>query len=164
MNELWKYIEELDCYVSNIGRIAVMRKCILKYLKGWYTPLRYIRVQINNKQYLVSRLVLMAFDGKPENDNMEASHLNGNPNDNRIENLEWESHYDNMQRMKEHGTKQVGEKHPSAKLTLNEAQDIWNKWKWAGISKARIARKYNISWTLVSLIIKGKRWPEVKRV
>ena len=37
----------------------------------------------------VSRLVLLAFYGEPENDNFEAAHLNGDYFNNRLENLQW---------------------------------------------------------------------------
>lgn len=37
----------------------------------------------------VSRLVLLAFYGEPENDNFEAAHLDGDYFNNRFENLQW---------------------------------------------------------------------------
>lgn len=48
----------------------------------------------NHKDYLVSRLVAMAFHGIPQ-DGMTVNHINCDWHDNRPENLEWVTHAEN---------------------------------------------------------------------
>lgn len=50
----------------------------------------------------IHRLVLLTFSGPPQPGD-EARHLNGNGEDNRIENLSWGSHAENMQDRVKHG-------------------------------------------------------------
>ena len=68
-------------------------------------------------------LVLETFVGKrPEG--YDASHINGNRTDNRLENLLWESRKDNCRRQENHGTKLVGESRHNAKLTKDDVEWI----------------------------------------
>lgn len=57
----------------------------------------------NKRIVCVHILVLEAFAG-PRPLGAEACHRNGNPSDNRLENLYWGSHADNMKDMTQHGT------------------------------------------------------------
>lgn len=60
---------------------------------------------------LVHRLVLSTFVGPPP-DGTECCHNNGNPADNRLANLRWASHLENMDDQRRHGTN-----HNSAKTS-----------------------------------------------
>src|SRR5699024_9726058 len=54
-------------------------------------------------RYRVHVLVLETFTG-PRPEGLEARHLNGNPGDNRVGNLEWNTHSVNMLDKARHGT------------------------------------------------------------
>lgn len=82
-------------YVSDKGEVYNLSKNIKMrpQLNG-----EYYRVQcyynLNGKRYLVHRMVWEAFNGLiPEG--MEINHINGNPKDNSIDNLELTSHKEN---------------------------------------------------------------------
>lgn len=67
-----------------------------RYLKGSYTRgYKYVHLS-KNKMYQVHRLVAKAFIPNPLGKE-EINHINGIRNDNRVENLEWVSHLENMQ-------------------------------------------------------------------
>jgi hypothetical protein len=64
----------------------------------------------------VHRLVLEAFVG-PCPDGMECRHDNGVRADNRLDNLSWGTHAENMADIERHGTRPRGERHPLSVLT-----------------------------------------------
>jgi len=76
---------------------------------------------------LVHHLVLEAFVG-PRPEGMECCHGDGNPGNNRLENLRWDTHTSNMLDMKAHGTNQNVRKthctvgHPLEAPNLKPAQ------------------------------------------
>lgn len=75
----------------------------------------------NNKQkwtLSVHRLVLEAFVGQCP-DGMECCHNNGIANDNRIENLRWDTHENNNKDRKRHGTYKTGKNHPMYGKTMS---------------------------------------------
>jgi len=105
INEVWKIINEWEApyLVSNFGDVKSMpryvgakngKKRLLKerILKQLVDKSGYCRVGLHDgnkfKLRVVHRLVAKAFIPNPEN-KPQVNHINGNPNDNRMENLEW---------------------------------------------------------------------------
>lgn len=70
----------------------------------------------------IHRLVLIAFVG-PCPDGMEARHKNGVRSDNKLENLCWSTHAENMGDKTKHGTSGIGERNSRHRLT--ETQVRW---------------------------------------
>lgn len=106
-------------------------------------------------QQFVHRLILEAFRG-PCPEGMEAAHDNGNPADNRLDNLAWKTPAENQRDRVRHGTHSRGERNRRAKLS-NERVAALRKDFASGITnKAELARKYGVSRSLVSLIVLGK--------
>ena len=68
-----------------------------------FVTLCAIDVGYEPRQEYVHRLVAAAFIG-PCPEDMEVRHLNGNPGDNRLANLAYGTHAENMQDMMQHGT------------------------------------------------------------
>lgn len=111
-NEIWKDIIGFEglYMVSNLGRIKSNERYINarngsqrlskeKVLKEIKDKLGYCRVGLHNNRefnsYTVHRLVAKAFIDNPENKN-QINHKNGNPSDNRVDNLEWCTAKENM--------------------------------------------------------------------
>lgn len=107
MNEIWKDILGYEGIykISTLGRVYSYQKNIRggifhkgKYLKCFVDSIGYPTVSLrkNNKTtiFRVHRLMLLTFLGK--NEKRCVNHLNGIKNDNRLENLEWCTHSENL--------------------------------------------------------------------
>lgn len=108
--ELWRSIpgQNPRYEVSDLGKVRSLKPSGIKILKQCLDGDRpYLIVGLSNKsivkQLKVHRLVLFAFVGLPEI-GQEGRHLNGNSTDNRLENLCWGTHSENMLDKVRHGT------------------------------------------------------------
>lgn len=101
--EIWKDIEEFKglYQVSNYGRVRSLERYIntRTYPSQIIKPLsrnnNNIQVGLRKKGHpqvhrSVASLVLKAFVGPPPKWSKQAKHLDGDPNNNRLENLEWD--------------------------------------------------------------------------
>lgn len=100
----------------------------------------------------VHHLVLEAFVG-PCPDGMEACHNNGNGLDNRLENLRWDTHDNNMY-------DSIVHKHQVGKLTLEDVVRI-KKLLSLGFLQSEIAFEFKVAQSLISRIKNGVRWNHV---
>lgn len=116
----------------------------------------HISVAGKRSMVLVHRLVLMAFDGMPSPGDL-GLHRNGDPSDNSSGNLYWGSHKQNMVDRKRHGNYPVGDAHPMAKLSEDQAMEI----KASKEPGVLLARRMGISQQVVSNIRVGKTWRHI---
>lgn len=105
--EEWKDVVGYKCLyqVSNLGRVKGLEKIIRcgtgfttkpeRMLRVGNTPNRYTRIKLLKKKFMVHRLVAEVFIPNPEN-KPEVHHINHNKLDNRVENLEWVTHKEQM--------------------------------------------------------------------
>ena len=100
MSEIWDDIEEFPGYqVSTEGRVRRIKKSgefhyLTPNLGGGAPYYWTVTLRKNGKGYTrrVHRLMALAFIPNPDPDrNLTIDHLNGNPHDNRLENLKWKS-------------------------------------------------------------------------
>lgn len=113
-----------------------------------------------HRQTYAHRLVLLTFVGPPPGPKMHTRHLNGNPADNRLENLAWGTVSENRADAIAHGTNACGSKLPQSKLTEDDVREIRRRLA-AGDIQADIARGYGISQSVISMINSGKYWKHV---
>jgi len=124
--EIWKEIKGFEGKydVSNLGRVKSFQKETRRgqrILKPRNTPDGYPSCSLCKngtvKRATVHRLVAEAFIPNPEN-KPEVNHINGIKTDNRIENLEWCTHQENIQHAFDSGLKisPKGEGHYKSKF------------------------------------------------
>jgi len=161
MNEIWKPVAgHKGYYVSNLGRHGSTNRCGSKGFRVLYQikhkdGYMHFRMSENGKRtrHNAARTVLTAFIGKrPEG--MEASHLDGTRDNNRLDNLVWETRKENFARKKEHGTQQVGEKGPNAKLADRHAAEIRRLFASGRYTYKAIGDAYGVTYHCIYHIIK----------
>jgi hypothetical protein len=102
---MFKRIEKHPRYwISDSGEVISFAKVKPKKLKQWVNAEGYHGVVLDSYNfYSVHVLVLENFKS-PRPAGLYASHIDGNPHNNNIANLVWETQRDNINRKKDHGT------------------------------------------------------------
>jgi len=163
MKEVWMPVVgyETRYKVSNLGNIwSVYKQGNLKQClhRDGYPQVGICGVGVQ-KSRRVHRLVLDAFVGlRPTG--FEASHLDGNRKNNRIDNLVWESGKDNCARKERHGTKAVGEQTNNAKFKEADILEI-RKLSSEGVFQRVIAKRFNTIPRRISEIVTRKTWRHI---
>lgn len=116
------------------------------------------------EQATIHELVLLAFVGARP-DGMVARHLNGNPQDNRLENLAWGTWKQNTQDAIGHGTfkpiaPQRGVDHHAAKLDEDAVREIRRLANRATVSA--LSRQFSVSRLTIRQVIQRKVWKHVE--
>jgi hypothetical protein len=111
------------------------------------------------RKFYVHELVLLAFVG-PRPPGLDIAHLNGDQIDNRLENLAYVTHQENMRQAIGHGRTTAGTRNPRAVLTDAMVEEM--RWRRAGgESCCRIAVDYGVSAKAVSHICIGNSWAHI---
>jgi hypothetical protein len=108
------------------------------------------------KRFQVHRLVLMAFEGIPAGD-LDGLHNDGDHLNNRLGNLRWGTHTDNMRDKVAHGTQTRGETHPIAKLTEDDVRAI----RASRETTRALGEQYGVSQVAIVFIKNRKTWKHV---
>lgn len=109
-NEYWKNLTYANrkFQISNLGSIKVLKRDGWKLVKPQVKGPGYLRfgIMFEGKKITIyiHRLVATAFVPNPEN-KPHVNHLNGNPSDNRVSNLQWCTAMENV--MHAHSTNLV---------------------------------------------------------
>lgn len=170
--EEWRDVPGWEAYeVSNTGRVRSKDRHIThsngtrriyhgKELKCYTQHDGYRQAHLRNQSRTrnthVHRLVAEAFLG-PCPDGYEVCHCDGNPSNNHVSNLRYDTRAGNHADKLAHGTAQRGEKNGASKLTLLKVMAIKEllRLEW---SQSSIADIFSINPSTVSLIRRGKKW------
>lgn len=154
-----------DCYeVSDLGRV---RSVLRTDPRGRHVLGRVLKAAPGHHGYSVivlwangkprySRVhwaVLTAFVG-PCPPGLQCRHLDGDPSNNRIDNLEWGTPQQNQLDRADHGTSNRGTRNGSSKLTEDDVRAI----RAATGSQTEIADRFGVTPSCVGLIRRRIRW------
>lgn len=167
-----KRIPEFTYYaVTKNGRVFSMSRIDLhrNERKGkWLKPSDCgnghlcVTLSVNGKKHkkYVHRLVLETYVGKcPKN--MNCCHNDGDPANNNLSNLRWDTQKSNIRDAINHGVHkhyQPGEEHPSAKLTEEQVILIFNAWHDGAYEERELAEYFNLNRATVNDIIHKRSW------
>jgi len=161
IKELWiSIIDYIHLYmISNYGRIKSLKYGKEKILKPKIDKEGYSSVNIskNNirKIFYIHRLVLEAFVG-PCPVGMEVCHNDGNPSNNFIGNLRYDTHFNNIQDAVKHGTL-VG----NSKLNEKQVRIIKYLLKTKILTQKEIGKIFCVNERTISAINNNKTWKEI---
>lgn len=167
--EIWKPIKNYEGLyeVSNFGRVKSLAKnrpgqsneeMIKKLVKG---SNGYFHVSLYKSSkpetFSIHRLVIETFCGVSD---LHVNHKDGNKENNRVENLEYCTHWENVKHAIATGLRDgKGEKNIKAKLTEQQIKEI--KENKDRLTKKELAKKYGVYWSTVYKIINGETWAHV---
>jgi hypothetical protein len=180
MQEEWKLIRNSQCYeVSNFGEVRSLfgislRKDGKKYthksqiIKHFITNNGYCIVPLKRdvcKKKLIHRLVLESFSPTDNMDELDVNHIDGNKQNNKLDNLEWCTKKENMNHARNIGLwspeKRCGEKHPLHILSEKDVKQIKSMLQNKEYTQHKIAQMFNVSDTTISEIKYGKKWVNI---
>jgi hypothetical protein len=166
MTEKWKPTPGFESRyeVSNLAKVRRIDVKPFKMMSVSRDALGYGRVQLSlngkTKRFIVHRLVLAAFIG-PCPPNMEGAHLDGNPSNNRLDNLKWCTSTENHWHKRAHGTHLCGNKMSWSKIKSDNDVRKIRKMREGGMKIADIAKIYGVTFQMISLICRRKNWTHV---
>jgi hypothetical protein len=165
--EEWLPIPGYEGYqASNQGRIKGKYGKILKPAveeRGYRRVNPYTNGK--NRSTSVHKLVMLAFVG-PRPEGKQICHYDGNPANNRLENLDYVTAAENERQKKEHGTSLDGERHHHAKLTTDQVDFIRTMCnpKDYRLGMKTMCRIFNVSLRTIQGIVGGDKWKEHETV
>lgn len=177
VKEIWKkttvcnFIEASS--FGNVRRLTDTKNgryqwAIGRQKKGYiYSPIiknGYLAIRVSDggsrKQLLVSRLVCDAFYGAAPEGNYHAAHKDGNPLNNKKDNLYWATPAQNIADRERHGKTMRGDSHYNRKLSSKDVKKIRIMLN-SGESQHAIAEKFNVTNHTICDINRRKSWKHV---
>ena len=161
VHEEWKDVPEYDgkYVVSNTGKVWSNHRggdmCTTFYDKDGYPSVNLYSYPRIGKQIKIHRLVLLAFVGKKPNGYV-CCHNDGNPNNNNLGNLRYDTQKKNHADKLKHGTLQCGERNGKTRLKNSEVIAIKRNHKQFGVEN--LANFFNYSHSGIQHIISGYTW------
>jgi hypothetical protein len=168
-SEEWRDIKgyEGEYEVSSFGNVrSIKNNKILKpsNKKGYQGVCFWIKGMPKAKRYLVHRLVATAFISDPPTPQHQVNHIDGNPSNNYVSNLEWVTPLENTRHSIEvlkvckinSGNFQQGSKHNASKLTEDDVKWILDNQEHLTCKEMSV--ELGVSVALINDICLRRRW------
>lgn len=159
---IWKDIPGYEGIyeVSSLGRVRNSSGLVLKRRIQW-TGYDSAVLSINGKPkpFMVHRLVCAAFIG-PRPDKHEVNHIDGDRQNNCVENLEYVTRSQNQLHRRVTGTAAFGERNGNSKLKPEDVMEI-RRLRKEGVKRITLASRYRVSVYLITKITSRNNWPHL---
>lgn len=164
MMEIWASIAGIDGYeVSTHGRVRswrgapAIRPRVLRPTAAKHGSYPQVGLSIYGRKNpvvkSVHRLVAQAFIPNPDN-KPDVAHINGDPTDNRVQNLRWSTERENTRDRIGHGTW-------GFKLNDVQVREIRRLYSHGDISKRTLGKMYDVSDSAIGDIVNRVTWTHV---
>lgn len=151
-------------FVTSEGDIVSTKRRPPKRLKQTENTKGYLKVELydrdgRQKTFRVHRVVAKAFLG-PCLPGIQVRHLDGNPHNNAVDNLEYGSPSDNSRDAVDHGThhRPNGESNGSSKLTRSDVLVARKRVNVDGESISSVADDFPVTRQAMRRAVRGKTW------
>jgi hypothetical protein len=147
-----KTINKKKAAVSSLGRF-----CSVFGVVSTPTPTKsgYVSVRINGKNYNIHRLIADSFGLPKHPECTEVDHVDGNPSNNRLENLEWVTHAENVQRSHASNTRKSSA--PKQAKPVRGRRVGTTTWTTYELGSGQVQRELGINCGGVSACCHGKQ-------
>lgn len=154
--------------IRSINRVVTdsnKRKCKLKGRILKEIPLNgYPSVMLSKcgkrSRFKVHQLVMLSFVGRyPKG--KEICHEDGDPTNNKLSNLRYDTPKGNAADKKRHGTHIIGSRHTKAKLTEEQVVKMRDEYACGNVTITKLANKYKVSRSTIFRILRHERWGHV---
>lgn len=156
MNEELRFSEEYNCTISNLGYIIRLdgTECYPTERKDGY----YVIKDGRGRTVRIHRMVAQTFLPNP-NYLTDVNHIDGDKSHNYLSNLEWVTRGQNIKHAYDTGLREqpTGEESPNAKITLKDAQYIYDHYQTDGYNSntKELAKQFGITPQSIRTIIRG---------
>lgn len=172
--EIWKDVIGYEGYykVSDYGRVKSLNRIIVtkrevrrniperilvNYLNGCGYPNVGLTRRCKTIMYSVHSILMKAFVPTTIS-GVEVNHIDGNPLNNKLDNLEWVSHAENMAHAGRIGLMPHGINHCHAKISMDMGGEIKNRYALGGVSTRTLAKEYGVNYVTIWEVVTGKHW------
>lgn len=156
----WGRVRSEDRIINNAGSgtTYIQRG---KILKPSHDGKGYFRVNLSRnaraRVAYIHQLVMRTFVG-PQLAGVDVCHADGNPANNRLDNLRYDTRAANIVDCQRHGTFSEAEIHPCAILTDAQALTIYHT---TGVPAIDLAERHGVSVAVIQQIWRGETWKSV---
>lgn len=160
--EIWKPAPGYEGLynVSNLGNVfsVVSNRLLKPYLRRGYKSVWLTKTRIE-KNKLIHRLVAIAFISNPE-DKKEVNHIDGDKNNNSVNNLEWATPGENIRHADRTGLRDIRGENSKTSILTNE--DVLEIRRLRGILLQReLAEKFNVKKRTIQAVQRRQNWKHI---
>lgn len=149
-----------NVFSEKTSKRRILKPGIEKRGKGYLYVNLYRGPGFKPKTKKVHRIVAEAFLGLPT-EGQQVNHKNGNPKDNRVENLEWVTHQENIDHCR-YVLDRIpkGETHWMSKLSKEDVLKI-RELSFLGVPQKLLATRFKVSEGTISSVSTRSSWRHV---